>query len=446
MPVKPGPPPLRIFAPTTAWQPLASSRVSETLVAWPVKVAEPAGNSWVRLIGAGLAADVCTVTVTATPSTLQPVNAILVRAPIPVPLRPRPDLKLPVTASPEQMVTWLDTASRMPTVEPAACVPDQGPPGETVNVVAASAGAARRAADARVKAGRASRPVLYVMVPTLGTGADLRLERGWNARLTSGHREGRLPPPRCRLEFDAVDPLDPPVPAPARRDQAQRVSVARGQGSAADVGGQQQAADVAHREADPVPGDGVHEQAPGLTGAGQQGLDRHAAPVLPGVPAGGAVQRRPHPDAGRHQLVKPQLVPAGSVHHGQPPPLRVDGRDRVHQPARDGHRVRIERTGLIRPGEAPVSAGEAAQPDRLARREVKPGCPRAQQPGPQEGPPRQIRPPRPDPPGHEMPQDQGHQDERHGDVYPQPRPPGDRAHQPGGVADPGPERDDDQPG
>jgi hypothetical protein len=60
------------------------------LVAWPVKTVEPAGNSWVRLIGAGLAAEVCTVTVTATPSTLQPVNAMLVRAPIPVPARPRP--------------------------------------------------------------------------------------------------------------------------------------------------------------------------------------------------------------------------------------------------------------------------------------------------------------------------------------------------------------------
>jgi hypothetical protein len=86
--------------------------VIEMLVAWPVKTVEPTGNSWVRLIGAGLAAEVCTVT--ATPSTLQPVNAMLVSAPMPVPLRPRPDLKLPATASPEHRVTWLDTASRMP--------------------------------------------------------------------------------------------------------------------------------------------------------------------------------------------------------------------------------------------------------------------------------------------------------------------------------------------
>jgi hypothetical protein len=51
-PAKPGPPPERILAPTTAWQPRASSRVSEMLVAWPVKTVEPTGNSWVRLIGA----------------------------------------------------------------------------------------------------------------------------------------------------------------------------------------------------------------------------------------------------------------------------------------------------------------------------------------------------------------------------------------------------------
>src|SRR4249920_3373133 len=168
MPVKPGPPPLRVFAPTTAWQPFASSRVSEMLVAWPVKTVEPTGNSWVRLIGAGLAVDVCTVTVTATPSTLHPVNAMLVRAPMLVPLRPEPDLKLPATASPEQRVTWLDTASRMPTDESAARVPDQAPPGETVNVVAASAGAAANATAATTNAGmasRPSRPVLCFMIP-----------------------------------------------------------------------------------------------------------------------------------------------------------------------------------------------------------------------------------------------------------------------------------------
>src|SRR5262249_38619511 len=111
------------------------------------------------------AAEVFTVTVTATPSTLQPVNAMLVRAPMPVPLRPRPDLKLPATVSPEQRVTWLDTASRMPTDESAARVPDQAPPGEMVNVVAASAGAARSAAAATAHADAASRPVLCFMIP-----------------------------------------------------------------------------------------------------------------------------------------------------------------------------------------------------------------------------------------------------------------------------------------
>src|SRR5215468_1416152 len=154
-----------VLAPTTAWQPFASSRVSETLVAWPVTVAEPGGNTPVRLIGAGLAVDVCTVTVTATPRTWQAVNAMLVRAPTLVPLRPVPDVKLPATASPEQRVTWLDTASRMPSVEPAACVPDQAPPGETVNVVAASAGAASSATAATANTGMASRPALCFMIP-----------------------------------------------------------------------------------------------------------------------------------------------------------------------------------------------------------------------------------------------------------------------------------------
>src|SRR5262245_61760540 len=79
-----------------------------------------------------------------------------------VPLRPWPDVKLPATASPEQRVTWLDTASRMLAAEP---VPDQAPPGETVNVVAASAGAARSAAAATANAGMASRPALCFMNP-----------------------------------------------------------------------------------------------------------------------------------------------------------------------------------------------------------------------------------------------------------------------------------------
>src|SRR5215831_12495029 len=88
---------------------------------------------------------------------------MLVRAPMLVPLRPEPDLKLPATARPEQRVTWLDTASRMPTVESAARVPDQDPPGEIVNVVAASAGAARTAAAATASAGAATRPIRCFM-------------------------------------------------------------------------------------------------------------------------------------------------------------------------------------------------------------------------------------------------------------------------------------------
>src|SRR5262249_34794914 len=95
---------------------------------------------------------------------------MLVRAPMPVPLRPRPDLKLPATASPEQRVTWLETASRMPALESEARVPDQGPPGETVNVVAACAGTARSAAAAAAttNAGAASRPFLSMTMPFVG--------------------------------------------------------------------------------------------------------------------------------------------------------------------------------------------------------------------------------------------------------------------------------------
>src|SRR5581483_10808272 len=114
---------------------------------WPVTTSEPGGNTPVRLIGAGFATEVFTVTVTATRSALQSVNEILVRAPMLVPLKPEPDLKLPATASPEHRITWFDTASRMPTVVSGARVPDQAPPGETLNVgSAACAGEATSAA------------------------------------------------------------------------------------------------------------------------------------------------------------------------------------------------------------------------------------------------------------------------------------------------------------
>src|SRR5262249_16434769 len=56
-------------------------------------------------------------------------------------------------------------ASRMPMAEPAACVPDQAPPGETVNVVAPSAGAATNATAATANTGMASRGVLCFMIP-----------------------------------------------------------------------------------------------------------------------------------------------------------------------------------------------------------------------------------------------------------------------------------------
>jgi hypothetical protein len=59
MPVKPGPPPPRTPAPSSTWQPFASSNVRETLSARPADDRGIGRGHPVRLIGAGLAAEVC---------------------------------------------------------------------------------------------------------------------------------------------------------------------------------------------------------------------------------------------------------------------------------------------------------------------------------------------------------------------------------------------------
>src|SRR6266508_3422800 len=69
-----------------------------------------------------------------------------------------------------------------------------------------------------------------------------------------GDRERGLPPRRRGLQLDPVDPFDPPVPAPAGGDQAQREAVPGRQLLVADAGGQQEVIEVVHREAYPVAG------------------------------------------------------------------------------------------------------------------------------------------------------------------------------------------------
>src|SRR5215470_3216171 len=130
---------------------------------------------------------------------------MLVRAPMLVPLRPGPDLKLPATASPEQRVTWLDTASRMPTVESAARVPDQAPPGETVNVVAASAGAAANATAATTNTGMANRPALCFMIPP---------QRGATG-IPNGHYKGEALGRLGNCQIIPLGCLIPPTPVSA---------------------------------------------------------------------------------------------------------------------------------------------------------------------------------------------------------------------------------------
>src|SRR3954464_14335719 len=90
-PVKPGPPPEVTWAPTSAWQPFEASRVSDTFAALPEKTVGSAGDTPVRVIGAGFAAEVCTVTVTVRLRTWHPVNEIPVREPMSDPLSPVPD-------------------------------------------------------------------------------------------------------------------------------------------------------------------------------------------------------------------------------------------------------------------------------------------------------------------------------------------------------------------
>src|SRR5919112_1962637 len=114
--------------------------------------------------------------------------------------------------------------------------------------------------------------------------------RRW--RPPSGDREWWLPPPWGRPQLDAVDPLDPPEAAAAGSDQAGREAVPDRERGATGAGGEQQPVEVADRELDPVAGARVDMEAPGAAGVGDQRRDRHALPVLVGVPAAGAVEGR----------------------------------------------------------------------------------------------------------------------------------------------------------
>ena len=64
----------------------------------------------------------------------------------------------------------------------------------------------------------------------------------------SADRERRLPPRRCGLDLDAVDPLDPPVTPPPGGHEAHREPVIGRQGRAAHLRGEQQAIQIGMKE------------------------------------------------------------------------------------------------------------------------------------------------------------------------------------------------------
>src|SRR6516164_5057901 len=71
----------------------------------------------------------------------------------------------------------------------------------------------------------------------------------------SASRERRLPPRRCGLYLDAVDPFHPPVPPTTGGHEAHRETVTGREGSTAHLRGEQQRTQVLDRETDPVAGD-----------------------------------------------------------------------------------------------------------------------------------------------------------------------------------------------
>src|SRR5215475_15645522 len=81
---------------------------------------------------------------------------------------------------------------------------------------------------------------------------------GLAAEIASAGGERRLPPRRCALYLDAVDPLDPPVAPPPRGHETHREPVIGREGRTTHLRGEQQAIQVVARETDPVAGDRVH--------------------------------------------------------------------------------------------------------------------------------------------------------------------------------------------
>jgi hypothetical protein len=68
-----------------------------------------------------------------------------------------------------------------------------------------------------------------------------------------------------------LDPVDPPETSSAWRDKPQRKAVSRAQWLSTHAGRKEQSVDLVDREADPVAGDGMHEQALGVTDVAQEG-------------------------------------------------------------------------------------------------------------------------------------------------------------------------------
>ena len=182
----------------------------------------------------------------------------------------------------------------------------------------------------------------------------------------------------------------------------------------------------------------------GRVDAREQARDRHAGPRLRGVPARRAVQRRPHGRrARREQVVERQVPRPARVDDGQPPVASPHVRHRVVQPAGDGRRRGVDG---MRPGEPPLRAGQAGEPDGALQPGVQRTPTGGEQRGPHQGPPAEVGGARADRPHDDVPRQQGQEQQGERDVHPQRLDPGDRAEQARGRADPGGQRPERQRG
>src|SRR5207244_8407932 len=104
-------------------------------------------------------------------------------------------------------------------------------------------------------------------------------------------RVGRLPPVGPVVDLDGDDPLHPPEAAAVGRDQASRVAMAGVQLPAAKARRQKEPPRFFEGEAAVVAGARDNADAAALASL-EQAVEAHAAPVLGGVEAAGAVERR----------------------------------------------------------------------------------------------------------------------------------------------------------